>query len=130
MIGRDRKIADFPIDHPSCSKQHAVIQYRSLQYDRLDKSVGRRTRPYIIDLGSANGTYLNKERIQPERYYELMEKDVLKFGFSTREFVILNEKSLEQEEEDELSEDEDEKFGVDISGAEEKMEKAEEDDLF
>lgn len=126
MVGRDRKIADFPVDHPSCSKQHAVIQYRSLQYDRLDGSKGRRTRPYIIDLGSANGTYLNKERIEAQRYYELMEKDVLKFGFSSREFVILNEKSLEQEE-DEESEDEDEKFGIDISGADEKMEKAEED---
>jgi pSer/pThr/pTyr-binding forkhead associated (FHA) protein len=26
LIGRDRAIADISIDHPSCSKQHAVIQ--------------------------------------------------------------------------------------------------------
>ncbi|KAI1717833.1 smad nuclear interacting protein 1 [Ditylenchus destructor] len=26
LIGRDRKIADFPTDHPSCLKQHAVLQ--------------------------------------------------------------------------------------------------------
>ena len=26
LLGRDRKIADLPVDHPSCSKQHAVLQ--------------------------------------------------------------------------------------------------------
>ena len=26
LLGRDRKIADIPVDHPSCSKQHAVLQ--------------------------------------------------------------------------------------------------------
>ena len=31
-------------------------------------------RPYIIDLNSTNGTYLNNQRIDPRRYYELKEK--------------------------------------------------------
>lgn len=31
------------------------------------------------------------------RYIELKEKDVLKFGFSSREFVVLNEKSAGDE---------------------------------
>ena len=31
------------------------------------------------------------------RYYELRERDVVKFGFSTREYVLLHEKSDTQE---------------------------------
>ena len=40
-----------------------------------------RVLPYIIDLGSSNGTFLNNSRIEPQRYYELKEKDVIKFGY-------------------------------------------------
>lgn len=28
LVGRERMVVDFPVDHPSCSKQHAVIQFR------------------------------------------------------------------------------------------------------
>ncbi|VDL72741.1 unnamed protein product [Nippostrongylus brasiliensis] len=97
LIGRDRKIADLPIDHPSCSKQHAVLQYRSVPFERADGTKARRVLPYIIDLGSSNGTLLNGSKIEPQRYVELKEKDVLKFGFSSREFVVLNEKSAGEE---------------------------------
>lgn len=91
LLGRQRKIADIPIDHPSCSKQHAVLQYRLVEYARPDDATGRRVKPYIIDLGSANGTFLNNQRVEPQRFYELKEKDVLKFGFSSREYVLLHE---------------------------------------
>ncbi|MBN3297718.1 SNIP1 protein, partial [Amia calva] len=106
LLGRQRKIADIPIDHPSCSKQHAVFQYRLVAFTRADGTSGRRVRPYIIDLGSGNGTYLNNQRIDPQRYYELKEKDVLKFGFSSREYVLLHESS-DTTEVDERPEDED-----------------------
>ena len=46
--------------------------------------------PYLMDLESTNGTYLNGERIEGARYYELRHKDVLRFGESTREYVIMN----------------------------------------
>ena len=100
-----------------------------------------RVLPYVIDLGSSNGTYLNNTRwnlsccwdglfifwdfesfmnlifqslrIESKRYYELkvilmrkylvplftnwllQESDVLKFGYSTREYVLLHENSGE-----------------------------------
>ena len=28
FFGRERRVADVPTDHPSCSKQHAILQYR------------------------------------------------------------------------------------------------------
>lgn len=87
LLGRDRTVADIPTDHPSCSSQHAVIQFRK---------VNGRVKPYIIDLESANKTKLNDEILEPRRYYELLEKDVIKFGFSTREYVVMNENCINE----------------------------------
>ncbi|XP_057689190.1 smad nuclear-interacting protein 1 [Corythoichthys intestinalis] len=112
LLGRQRKIADIPIDHPSCSKQHAVFQYRVVEFTRADGTTGRRVRPYIIDLASGNGTYLNNQRIEAQRYYELKEKDVLKFGFSSREYVLLHEFS-DTSEVDAKEEPEEEDEGLD-----------------
>lgn len=50
-------------------------------------------RPYLMDLESTNCSFLNGEKVPTSRYIELREKDVLKFGFSTREYVVLNEDS-------------------------------------
>ncbi|KAF9112661.1 hypothetical protein BGX27_003006 [Mortierella sp. AM989] len=91
LFGRDRNVVDIPIDHPSCSKQHAVLQFRQIvETDALGQA-SRSTRPFIIDLESANGTFVNGTQIPPTRYYELKLSDVIKFGASTREFVLLHE---------------------------------------
>lgn len=29
-------------------------------------------RPYLMDLATLNGTFLNGERVEPQRYYELL----------------------------------------------------------
>ncbi|KAM7504154.1 hypothetical protein LguiB_003058 [Lonicera macranthoides] len=93
LFGRERRVADIPTDHPSCSKQHAVLQYRQVDKEQADGMLSKQVRPYIMDLGSTNGTFLNDNRIEPHRYYELMEKDTLKFGNSSREYVLLHENS-------------------------------------
>ncbi|KAJ2453674.1 hypothetical protein EV183_002078 [Coemansia sp. RSA 2336] len=82
LFGRDRKVADIPTDHPSCSSQHAVLQYRQ---------VSDAVKPYLIDLASTNGTFLNGQRVPTQRFVELRSEDVVKFGFSTREYVLLRE---------------------------------------
>jgi len=104
LLGRDRKVADIPIDHPSSSKQHAVLQYRLISVKKDGRHI-RCIRPYIIDLESANGTYVNNQRIEPKKYVELMEKDVIKFGFSSREYVLLHEHSTDSGDDDSLAEE-------------------------
>lgn len=105
LVGRDRKICDIPVDHPSCSKQHAVLQYRLVGYTRDDGTKGKRVRPYVLDLDSANGTYLNNQRIDARKYVEVLEKDVLKFGYSSREYVVLHENSKDEEDDDDVLEE-------------------------
>ncbi|KAI1285604.1 Smad nuclear-interacting protein 1 [Halotydeus destructor] len=100
LLGRERKVADIPLDHPSCSSQHAVIQFKAVEFEREDGTIGKRTRPYLIDLDSSNGTYLNHKRIESRRYHEVFEKDVVKFGFSTREYVIMFEEYSESDDEE------------------------------
>ncbi|KAJ7069640.1 smad nuclear interacting protein 1 [Mycena amicta] len=93
LIGRDRIVADISVDHPSCSKQHAVIQYRFIQQkDEFGTSKGV-IKPFIIDLESTNGTFVNGAAIPVSRYYELKASDVIKFGTSTREYVLLHDEA-------------------------------------
>ena len=76
-------------EHPSCSKQHAVIQFRYVEKkDEFGERVGN-VKPYVLDLESANGTWVNGEVVPERRYVELMSGDVLKFGESTREYVLI-----------------------------------------
>ena len=84
LVGRDRAVVDIPSDHPSCSKQHCVIQFR-------DVDDGRGSEPYAYDLGSANGTRVNKRPIEAKAYVRLKSKDVIKFAHSSRDYVLLRE---------------------------------------
>ena len=35
------QVADIPLDHPSCSKQHSALQYRLVSYTREDGTTGK-----------------------------------------------------------------------------------------
>ncbi len=87
LIGRNEDVADILVSHPSLSSQHAVLQYRALP----NKDTGKLScQPYLLDLESTNGSFINGVRIDPARYYQLKKGDVLKFGASTREYVLLS----------------------------------------
>eukprot|EP00485_Elphidium_margaritaceum_P004148 CAMPEP_0202690790 /NCGR_PEP_ID=MMETSP1385-20130828/5679_1 /ASSEMBLY_ACC=CAM_ASM_000861 /TAXON_ID=933848 /ORGANISM="Elphidium margaritaceum" /LENGTH=210 /DNA_ID=CAMNT_0049346091 /DNA_START=201 /DNA_END=833 /DNA_ORIENTATION=+ len=86
LFGRDQRIAHKVCLHPSISSQHAIIQYRRVPSKNSKKM---RVEPYIMDLKSRHGTFLNGDRIESQRYYQLLPKDVIKFGVSTREYIVL-----------------------------------------
>ncbi|KAK3496099.1 SMAD/FHA domain-containing protein [Neurospora crassa] len=89
LVGRDLAIADLPAEHPSISKQHAVIQFRYTEKrNEYGDKIGR-VKPYLIDLESANGTKLNGDKVPDSRYLELRDKDMIQFGSSTREYVLM-----------------------------------------
>jgi smad nuclear-interacting protein 1 len=89
LVGRELAVVDMAAEHPSISKQHAVIQFRFIEKrNEFGDKLGK-VRPYLIDLDSANGTSLNKDEVPPSRYLELQDKDMIQFGHSTREYVLM-----------------------------------------
>lgn len=100
LCGKDRQVADIPTDHPSCSRQHAVIQYRQITAEDEFGAPVTKVKPYLMDLESTNGTFINDVRLEPRRYYEILEKDVLKFGNSTRKYVLLHPESKDSDSDD------------------------------
>lgn len=93
LLGRAHEVVDYVLEHPSSSGQHAVIQFRYIQKTvkdefGIEKQRGK-VKPYVIDLESSNGTELNGERIETSRYFELRDKDILKFAGSEREYVVM-----------------------------------------
>ena len=89
LFGRDALVADVLVEHPSLSKQHCVLQYRVVPEKNAGGEI--RCKPYLMDLGSTNGTFINGQKIEDARYYELRRKDVITLGMSTREYVLLTE---------------------------------------
>jgi smad nuclear-interacting protein 1 len=93
LLGRSQEVVDYVLEHPSSSGQHAAIQFRYIQKTTEDefgvKTKKGKVKPYIIDLESSNGTELNGEPVEASRYFELRDKDILKFAGSEREYVVM-----------------------------------------
>jgi smad nuclear-interacting protein 1 len=98
LVGRDNRVADIVVAHPSCSKQHAVIQYRKVKRRDRDGEPIEKVLPYLMDLQSAQKTFVNGEAVDDSRYYELREKDCIKFGASTREYVLMRDAPQAQQQ--------------------------------
>ena len=88
IFGRDENLSDVLLDHPSCSKEHAALQYR--------KRNGV-VKLYIIDLESTSGTYLNNDKISPARYVEIKDGDVIKFGDESAIDYVFKQPSSKKE---------------------------------
>ena len=92
---------DVVLDHPSISRYHAVLQYRSS--DKKPSSSDNEQNQlftsgfYLYDLGSTHGTVINKEKIRPRTYYRLHVGHVMKFGGSTRLFILQTDNRCQDE---------------------------------
>lgn len=75
MFGRSDH-CDFMLEHPSISRYHAVLQFK------------RTGDVFIYDLGSTHGTVVNKKQVSGRTYIPLHVGDVLKFGLSSRLYVL------------------------------------------
>ncbi|KAL9081571.1 MAG: hypothetical protein Q9159_007249 [Coniocarpon cinnabarinum] len=89
LLGRETAVADVPLEHPSCSKQHAVFQFRHTtktnEYGDRKSKVGL----YLLDLDSSNGTFVNDEKVTPSTYVQCLSGDIVKFADSEREYVVM-----------------------------------------
>ncbi|KAM5165289.1 kanadaptin [Mantella aurantiaca] len=87
-----------PLEHPSVSRYHAVLQYRSVPGDGPGQERGF----YVYDLGSTHGTFVNKHRVPSKEYCRVRVGHVVKFGGSTRLFILQGPEE-DQEAESELT---------------------------
>ncbi|XP_011279590.3 kanadaptin [Felis catus] len=77
---------DVCLEHPSVSRYHAVLQHRVSGLE--GECDGHGPGFYLYDLGSTHGTFLNKTRIPPRTYCRVHVGHVLRFGGSTRLFLL------------------------------------------
>lgn len=85
VVGR-LPVCDVSLEHPSISRYHAVVQYRGKAGQ--DGAMGEERGFYAYDLGSTHGTFVNKNKIPPKTYIRLRVGHVVKFGGSTRLFIL------------------------------------------
>ncbi|XP_063246916.1 kanadaptin [Prinia subflava] len=87
------------LEHPSVSRHHAVLQYRGAGGSPDDPDAAGF---YVYDLGSTHGTFLNKARVPPRTYCRVRVGHGLRFGGSSRLFLLQGPKE-DQESESELT---------------------------
>jgi len=89
LFGRNKELSDIVLQHPSISRQHCAIVH------------GSSGNMYCVDLGSSHGSSVNKKRLVGEKREVLRDGDIIRFGASTREYVV----RLRLDSDDEESED-------------------------
>ncbi|CAH2045984.1 unnamed protein product [Thlaspi arvense] len=76
IFGRQQQTCDFVLDHQSVSRQHAAV------VPHKNGSI------FVIDLGSAHGTFVANERLTKDTPVELEVGQSLRFAASTRIYIL------------------------------------------
>lgn len=77
FFGRNKDTVDFVTDHASCSRVHAALVW----HKHLNRS-------FIVDLGSAHGTFIGSIRLDHNKPQQVFIDSELKFGASTRTYIV------------------------------------------
>ena len=88
LLGRESAVVDVLLEHTSCSKQHAVLQFRFREERGEFGERKGKVRLYVLDLESANGTTVDGTDVGKARYFEVRDGETLKFGHSEREYAV------------------------------------------
>lgn len=70
-------LCDVVLENMSVSRKHAVIQFKADD-----------PHPYLYDLGSTHGTFVNQRKLPSRVYHKLNEYDTIVFAQSTRKYVL------------------------------------------
>jgi len=71
-------------------RYHALLQFGTptQEYDNVEFQKDGSAGFYLYELGSTHGTFLNKARVPEKRYYRLKVGHMIKFGNSTRIYIL------------------------------------------
>ena len=86
IIGRSSKECDIVLDEKLLSRKHAELVY-------IDKN-----EIIVRDLNSRNGTFINKEKIEPNKEYLFSLNETLSFGSINNEIVFYDYTDNKKEE--------------------------------
>ena len=83
--------SDVVLEHPTISRYHSIIQYKA-EFEH-----GQSAGLYIYDCGSTHGTFVNKKRLEPKVYVRIKIGYIIKFGQSTRLYLVQGDSAAELE---------------------------------
>jgi pSer/pThr/pTyr-binding forkhead associated (FHA) protein len=81
--------SDVVLEHPTISRYHAIVQYKS-EFEH-----GQPAGLYLYDCDSTHGTFINKKRLEPKVYVRIKIGYIIKFGQSTRLYLVQGDSSAE-----------------------------------
>ncbi|XP_075554872.1 kanadaptin [Dermacentor variabilis] len=91
VIGR-KDDCDIVLEHPSISRYHAVVQFRTGEPGTSGF--------YLYDLDSTHGTSVNKLQVRARSYKRLRVGYLVKFGGSSRNFILEGPDDDQEDESD------------------------------
>ncbi|KJE90003.1 solute carrier family 4 [Capsaspora owczarzaki ATCC 30864] len=101
-------ICDIAMEHPSISRYHAVLQYRTdapaesaAEAEDGPNDAAEIGKFYLYDMASTHGTLVNKTPIKPKVFVRVQVGHLMQFGDSTRMLVLcgpVSEDELHAEE--------------------------------